>query len=71
MNDEQENKDSYQKKNRYYYSRVYPAVWLIVIGFFFLLNNFGYLSGDVWGKLWPLFIIIPGVFMLLRPRRGD
>jgi hypothetical protein len=69
MNDEQENKDSYRKRNRFYYGRVYPGIWLIIIGVFFLLSNFGYLNGEVWGKLWPLFIIIPGVFMVLRSRQ--
>ncbi len=71
MNEDQGKEDSYRHKNRFYYSTVYPAVWLIIIGIVFLLSNFGYLRGDVWGKLWPVFIIIPGVFMLLRPRRGD
>ena len=63
------NSDSYGQKNRYFYSRVYPGIFLIVIGVIFLLNNYGFIQGEAWGKLWPIFIILPGIFMLLRPRR--
>lgn len=55
----------------FYFGRVYPAIWLIGIGFFSLLNNHGYLNSEVWGWLWPLFFIIPGVLMLLRPWRNS
>jgi hypothetical protein len=68
-NKEKENDDSFKRKNRHFYGRIYPAIWLIVIGVFFLLENFGFLRGDVWGKLWPIFIILPGLFILFRPRR--
>ncbi len=68
-NKEKESEDSYKRRNRLFYGRTYPAIWLIIIGLFFLLNNFGYLHGEVWGKLWPVFIILPGLFLLLRPRR--
>ncbi len=71
MNDDQEIKDSKRNTNGYYYGRVYPAIWLIIIGVFFLLDNFGYLKGEAWGKLWPVFIIIPAIFMLWRPWRRD
>ena len=69
MNEDKENKDSYRERNRHYYGRMYPGAWLIIVGVIFLLNNFGYLQGEAWGKLWPLFIIITGLFMLLRSRR--
>ena len=68
-NREKESDDSFKRRNSFFYSRVYTGIWLIVIGVFFLLQNFGFLQGDVWGKLWPFFIIIPGLFMLFRPRR--
>jgi hypothetical protein len=51
------------------YGPVYGGVWVVVFGVLFLLNNFGYFRGDAWGKLWPLFIIIPGIFMILRGLR--
>jgi hypothetical protein len=71
MTDEQEQNSSYRRRPRYFYGRIYPGIWLIVIGLIFLANNFGYFDGRAWGKLWPLFLIVPGVFMLLRPRRDQ
>jgi hypothetical protein len=68
MIDEQKDQDN--KSRRYwYYGSLYPGIWMLVIGIVFLLNNFGYLQGNAWGKLWPLFIIIPALFMIFRPRR--
>lgn len=69
MDETNQNQDSYRQRNYHFYGRVFPGVWLILIGVIFILSNFGFLHGDVWGKLWPVFIIIPGIFMLLRPRR--
>ena len=43
---------------------ILPGVILIVLGVVFLLNNYGYTEIDI-GKLWPLFLIIPGIFMIL------
>jgi len=63
------NSDSYGQKTRHFYSSIYPGVFLIVVGLIFLLNNYGFIKGEAWGKLWPIFIILPGIFMLLRPRR--
>jgi hypothetical protein len=60
---------NYRRRNRRFYGWTYPGIWLILIGLIFLLSNFGFFHGNTWGKLWPLFIIIPGLFMLLRPRR--
>lgn len=39
------------------------AVLLIVMGIYFLLENFGLVSG---GLFWPLALILLGVFMLVR-----
>lgn len=69
MDENKEKEESYKRKNRVFYGGIYPGIWLIVVGAFFLLNNFGYFNGDAWGKLWPIFIILPGLFLLLRPRR--
>jgi len=38
---------------------------LVLAGILFLLNTMGVLSFSVWGVLWPLFLIIAGVFILL------
>ena len=67
MNDE-ENKD-YKRRKPYFYGTVYAGVYVLVVGIIFLLNSFGYLEGDAWGKLWPLFIILPGLFMIFQARR--
>ena len=59
----------FRRRNRRFYRWTQPGVWLIFIGILFLLSSFGVFHGEVWGKLWPLFIIIPGLFMIFRPRR--
>lgn len=43
------------------------AVFFLVIGIFFLLQNFNLLpeGWDV-GKLWPLLLIIPAVLFIIR-----
>lgn len=45
------------------------ALILIVVGSVFLLGNFGLIPSDTLGKLWPLFIIIPGVLMLFQHKK--
>ncbi len=39
------------------------AVWVALVGFLFLLNDFDILS---WGHSWPLFIILAGVMTVLE-----
>jgi hypothetical protein len=58
------------ERKRWGYGSLYSGVWVIIIGVIFLLNNFGYLQGQAWSKLWPVFIIIPGIFMILRSQRN-
>lgn len=36
---------------------------LIVMGIYFLLENFGWISGNIF---WPLALILLGIFMLIR-----
>ncbi|HEV8666864.1 MAG TPA: DUF5668 domain-containing protein [Candidatus Paceibacterota bacterium] len=68
--DEDNNKDrDFYHSNSFWYGRILPGMWMLVIGIIFLLNNFGFLQNDAWGKLWPLFIIIPALFMIFRPHR--
>ncbi len=45
------------------------ALILIVLGFLWLLNNLGYLPGDIWYNLWrfwPVILILLGVDIALR-----
>jgi hypothetical protein len=71
MIDEQKNDNSDTKRRSYYwYGGMVPGIYLLLVGGLFLLNNFGYLQGQAWGKLWPLFMIVPGLLMIFRPRIG-
>ena len=40
------------------------AFILIAVGVIFLLQNMGVLSFNVWGSIWPIFIILLGVWLL-------
>lgn len=42
------------------------GVVLIVVGVVFLLQNLGYVTGEVWNVIWPAFIILIGISMLLK-----
>jgi len=68
MNESNSSDQSKPKRNWYLYSQVVPGLYVLAVGLIFLLNNFGYFQGRAWGKLWPLFIIIPGLVMIFRPR---
>lgn len=41
------------------------GVLLVGIGIIFLLQNTGYLPGDVWGKIWPLIVITVGLAFVI------
>lgn len=41
------------------------AVLLILMGFYFLFENFGWIDG---GIFWPLALIVLGIFLLVRGR---
>ena len=50
--------------NRWYHlRRMRGAAWLILIGVLALLNQWHILS---WDKSWPLFLIVPGVLILVE-----
>ena len=40
--------------------------FLIGIGILILLNNMGWIRGDIWGYVWPLFLILLGLSMILK-----
>jgi len=44
------------------------ALFLIVIGAFFQLNNWDVLGGRVWAYFWPLLIIAAGLWIIFKPR---
>lgn len=46
-------------------------LFLIIIGSAFLLKNLGYISGGIWGIIWPVFLIVFGIGILLRKGRDD
>lgn len=54
-----------EKENR----KLLPGVVLVILGMIFLMNNYGVMYIDI-GKLWPLFLIIPGILML-REKPGE
>jgi len=45
---------------------MFIASLLIIVGVVFLLNNLGLISGDIWGIIWPLILIVLGVYILLK-----
>ncbi|MCP4539303.1 MAG: hypothetical protein GY832_19375 [Chloroflexi bacterium] len=45
-------------------SNLFWAVILIIAGTLLLLNNLGILNIDVWGLIWPLFLIVLGAATL-------
>jgi hypothetical protein len=47
-----------------------PGLFLVVLGVGFLLNNYGITTFNI-GKLWPVFLIIPGVFILSGMHHKD
>lgn len=47
-------------------SRPWWGFFIVIIGVFFLLNSYGYLDLSEIGKLWPIILIIFGIFILLR-----
>ena len=66
QNNQQNTTNGYQRQRK---SRRYPGLILIIIGIVFLFINYGYINTVSWGRLWPFFLIIIGVFMLIRRRR--
>ncbi|AFV22900.1 phage shock protein C [Methanolobus psychrophilus R15] len=50
-----------------------PAVWLgiglILLGAFFLLSRLGLFWWFNWGIMWPLLIVLVGIWIILRSRR--
>jgi hypothetical protein len=49
---------------------MFPGLFLILLGTGFLLNNYGIIAFNI-GKLWPIFLIIPGFFMFTGLHHKD
>ncbi len=45
---------------------MFAGLLLVIVGVVFLLENLGYISGNVWDVIWPLIVIIAGLSLLLR-----
>ena len=44
------------------------ALFMIAIGAFFQLNNWGVLGGRVWTYFWPSLIIAAGLWIIFKPK---
>ncbi len=46
-------------------NRMFWAILMVGLGFLFLANNLGLMSVNVWGLIWPAFLILLGISFLL------
>jgi len=44
---------------------------IIIIGFVFLLENLGFISGSVWHIIWPCLLIALGLSLICRKKRHE
>jgi phage shock protein C len=40
--------------------------FLLALGLVFLAANFGWLNFLQWGRIWPVFLVLAGIFLLLN-----
>lgn len=52
-----------KEDHKYKKGGVIPGIILVLLGLIFLLNNYGVANIDI-GRLWPLFLLIPGLWIL-------
>ena len=52
-------------------NRMFWAILLVGLGFLFLANNLGLMSVNVWGLIWPAFLILLGISFLIGRGRGS
>lgn len=55
-------------KPRIHNEKLVPGMVLVGLGLIFLFQSFGVLTIG-WGKIWPLFILVPGVVMIVNAWR--
>lgn len=46
------------------------GIIIIVVGVVFLLQNLGYITGSIWGIIWPLLIMAVGLKMVIKRKGG-
>jgi len=63
--EEQEARAARQRERRLWFGAV-----LIIVGLLFLISNLGLLWWLDLGRIWPLIIVIIGIALLFRSRRG-
>ena len=51
-------------------NRMFWAILLVGLGFLFLASNLGFITVNVWGLFWPVFLILLGIFILIGYSRG-
>jgi hypothetical protein len=51
-------------------NRIFWALLLVGIGFLFLAGNLGVITINVWGLIWPVFLILLGIFFIIGTSRG-
>ncbi len=44
---------------------------LLILGLLLLLNQLGYISGDIWDYFWPLALMALGLSFIFEHRRKD
>jgi hypothetical protein len=49
-------------------SGLFWGVLILLVGVLLLLRNLGYIAIDIWGAIWPLMLILAGVWVLLGMR---
>ena len=51
--------------------RSITPIWLIIIGAYFLARHQGWIAFSIGQYFWPLFIIVIGLSLLIRPRNAS
>ena len=49
---------------------MFVGALILIVGIVFLMQNLGYISGNVWQVIWPLIVIVAGFSMIIRNRRS-
>ena len=52
-------------------NRIVWAILLVGLGFLFLANNLGFINVNVWGLIWPVFLILMGISFLMGTKSGS
>jgi uncharacterized membrane protein HdeD (DUF308 family) len=50
---------------------MWVGIFLVCVGILVLLSNLGIIRGDVWEYIWPLLLILLGVFLLSKRSRRE